>query len=105
VVRGTLFKRIEEETGLGGWTPAPRRGIRTVGITDSAIRPGCAQAELLAEVSAHEQQRNLDLIWADFRNYQQGIMPAGPGARELTGSCSVPGSVSITRAYRRRFVT
>jgi hypothetical protein len=37
VVRGALFKRIEEEKGLGGWAPAPRRGIRTVGITDSAI--------------------------------------------------------------------
>ena len=46
MVRGALFKRIEEEKGLGGWAPAPRRGIRTVGITDSAItdahgtRPG-----------------------------------------------------------------
>ena len=37
MVRGALFKRIEEEKGLGGWAPAPRRGIRTVGITDSAI--------------------------------------------------------------------
>lgn len=49
-----------------------------------ASRPGGAQAELLAEVSEHEQQRNLDLLWAEFRNYQQGIMPAGPGAYELT---------------------
>lgn len=38
MVGGALFKRIEEEKGLGGWAPAPRRGIRTVGITDSAIR-------------------------------------------------------------------
>ncbi|MGH3181466.1 MAG: hypothetical protein ACRDOE_06105, partial [Streptosporangiaceae bacterium] len=28
--------------------------------------------------------RNLELVRAEFRNYQQGIMPAGPGARELT---------------------
>jgi hypothetical protein len=49
-----------------------------------ASRPGGAQAELLAEVNKHEAQRNLDLVWAEFRNYQQGIMPAGPGARELT---------------------
>jgi len=47
-------------------------------------RPGGAQAELLAEVNKHESQRNLDLIWEEFLNYQQGIMPAGPGARELT---------------------
>jgi hypothetical protein len=43
VVRGALFKRIEEEKGLGGWAPAPRRGIRTVGITDSAISDADAQ--------------------------------------------------------------
>ena len=49
-----------------------------------ASRPGGAQAELLAEVNKHESERNLDLVWAEFRNYQQGIMPAGPGARELT---------------------
>jgi hypothetical protein len=49
-----------------------------------ASRPGGAQAELLAEVNKHEADRNLELAWAEFRNYQQGIMPAGPGARELT---------------------
>jgi hypothetical protein len=50
-----------------------------------ASRPGGAQAELLAEVNQHESERNLALIWDEFRNYQNGIMPAGPGARELTG--------------------
>jgi len=49
-----------------------------------ASRPGGAQAELLAEVNKHESERNLDLVGAEFRNYQQGIMPAGPGAHELT---------------------
>jgi integrase len=49
-----------------------------------ASRPGGAQAELLAEVNKHEADRNLDLLWAEFRNYQHGVMPAGPGARELT---------------------
>ena len=47
-------------------------------------RPGGAQARLLAEINAHETQRNLGLVLAEFRNYQSGIMPAGPGARELT---------------------
>src|SRR4029077_18149002 len=32
----------------------------------------------------HEADRNMQLVWTEFRNYQQGIMPAGPGARELT---------------------
>ncbi len=49
-----------------------------------ASRPGGAQAELLAEINKHESERNLELVWAELRNYQQGIMPAGPGARELT---------------------
>ncbi|WP_330478289.1 site-specific integrase [Streptomyces platensis] len=49
-----------------------------------AARPGGAQAELLAEVNKRESDRNLDLVLAEFRNYQQGILPAGPGARSLT---------------------
>ncbi len=49
-----------------------------------ASRPGGAQGQLLAEVNKHESERNLDLVWAEYRNYQQGIMPAGPGARELS---------------------
>ncbi len=49
-----------------------------------ASRPGGAQAELLAEVNKHEADRNLELLWAEFRNYQHGVLPAGPGARELT---------------------
>ena len=49
-----------------------------------ASRPGGAQAELIAEVNQHESERNLALLWDEFRNYQNGIMPAGPGARELT---------------------
>jgi len=58
----------------------------TVATTEGyASRPGGAQAELLIEVNKHESERNLELVWAEFRNYQQGIMPAGPGARELTG--------------------
>ncbi|GAA3311002.1 integrase [Streptomyces cinereospinus] len=49
-----------------------------------ASRPGGAQAELLAEVNKHESERNLQLVLAEFRNYQQGVLPAGPGARSLT---------------------
>jgi hypothetical protein len=47
-------------------------------------RPGGAQAELLAEVNQHEQQRNLELVLAEFRNYQDGVLPTGPGAASLT---------------------
>jgi hypothetical protein len=48
-----------------------------------ASRPGGAQAELLAEVNQHEADRNLELVLAEFRNYQRGRLPAGPGARSL----------------------
>ncbi|MFF7755546.1 site-specific integrase [Streptomyces sp. NPDC007971] len=49
-----------------------------------ASRPGGAQAELLSEVNKHESERNLQLVLEEFRKYQQGILPAGPGARSLT---------------------
>jgi hypothetical protein len=48
-----------------------------------AARPGGAQAKFLAEVNAEEAERNKDLVLAEYRRYQQGEMPAGPGAREL----------------------
>lgn len=49
-----------------------------------ASRPGGAQAELLAEVNKHESDRNLQLVLEEFQNYQQGILPVGPGARNLS---------------------
>ena len=49
-----------------------------------AARLGGAQAELLAEVNKHEADHKLKLVLAEFRNYQQGILPAGPAARSLT---------------------
>jgi hypothetical protein len=59
--------------------------ISTATSEGYAARPGGAQGQLLAEVNRHEQERNLQLVLAEFRHYQQGIMPTGPGARELTG--------------------
>lgn len=49
-----------------------------------AARPGGAQSELLGEVNKLEADHKLELVLAEFRNYQQGILPAGPGARSLT---------------------
>ncbi len=51
-----------------------------------AARPGGAQAELLAEVNKHEAGHKLAVALQEFRNYQAGILPAGPGAAELTGA-------------------
>ena len=69
-------------------------------------RPGGAQAELLAEVNKLESDRNLDLILAEFHNYQQGILPAGPGARSLTEFFATideklePASASVPKTQR-----
>ena len=71
-----------------------------------ASRPGGAQAELLAEVNQHESERNLALLWDEFRNYQNGIMPAGPGARELTDFFArvdaIPGTADVPAAKVQR---
>jgi integrase len=58
--------------------------IATATTEGYAARPGGAQAQLMAEISSHEQERNLQLVLTEFKNYQRGILPAGPGARELT---------------------
>jgi hypothetical protein len=64
----------------------------SVATTESySSRPGEAQSELLAEVNKHEQERNLDLVLREFRNYQQGIMPAGPEAREVPSTTRIAG--------------
>jgi len=57
-----------------------------------ASRPGGARAKLLAKVNKHETEHNLELIWTEIRNLQQGIMPAGPGARALTDFSPPPTS-------------
>ena len=69
MVRGALFKRTEEEKGLGGWAPAPRRGIRTVGITDSAISVGEAQQlidEAVGELAERLQGSDAEELLAEL---------------------------------------
>ncbi|MGH3180299.1 MAG: hypothetical protein ACRDOH_09245 [Streptosporangiaceae bacterium] len=48
-------------------------------------RPGGAQAKLLAEIGEHEADRKLAVVLEEYRKFESGIMPAGPGARELIG--------------------
>ena len=71
-------------------------------------RPGGAQAQLLAEVNKHQAQRKLDLTLQEFRNYQAGIMPSGPGAAELAAFfagvdraiTSAPGAAEAPKVQR-----
>jgi hypothetical protein len=58
--------------------------ITTATTEGYAARPGGAQGRLLAEIAEDEAARNLQIVLEEYRNYQDGIMPAGPGARELT---------------------
>lgn len=46
-------------------------------------RPGGSQALFHAEVEHAEHQHHLQLTVAAFRDYQQGNLPTGPGARSL----------------------
>jgi hypothetical protein len=59
------------------------RHVSVATVEGYAARPGGAQARLLAEVSKHEQQRNAALLTQAYQDYRQGVLPAGPGARDL----------------------
>jgi hypothetical protein len=83
-MRQTLATELAYRPGGVLATKFQMKHIAVATTEGYASRPGGAQAELLAEVNKHEAERNLALVWEEFRNYQQGIMPAGPGARELT---------------------
>jgi len=48
-----------------------------------ASRPGGAQAKLLTEIGKEEEERNLTLLAQAYEDYQRGVRPAGPGARDL----------------------
>jgi integrase len=81
--------------------------IATATTEGYAARPGGAQAELLSEVNEHEADRNLDLVLAEFRNYQQGILPAGPAPAALPRSspASTPRSLRRPRPRQRPSTT
>ena len=51
-----------------------------------AARPGGSQARFLAEVGKEEQERNLVIVRAEYENYQNGIMPSGPDARDIVAA-------------------
>ncbi|WP_438293140.1 site-specific integrase [Streptomyces sp. HUAS TT7] len=70
-----------------------------------AARPGGSQATLLAEVAQEEQVRNRELTAQAFRDFQDGILPSGPGAKDLIdffafvdGQIARPGAPSVKRS-------
>jgi len=48
-----------------------------------AARPGGSQARFHAEMAAEEQKQNEKRAVAAYRDFQDGILPVGPGARSL----------------------
>ncbi|MFE9429003.1 integrase [Kitasatospora sp. NPDC006697] len=75
-----------------------------------AHRPGGSQAALLSDIEQAEQERNLELTTAAWHDYQQGRMPAGPGARDLIAAFEhidaeladhTPGAASVLDSDRR----
>jgi hypothetical protein len=85
MIRRTLAVELAYRPGGLLAAKVALKHISTATSEGYAARPGGAQGQLLAEVNSHEQERNLQLVLAEFRNYQQGTMPTGPGARDLTG--------------------
>ena len=82
-LRRTLALELAYRPGGALATKIHLKHVSVATTEGYASRPGGAQAQLLAEVNNHEAERNLELLWAEFASYQQGVMPAGPGAREL----------------------
>jgi len=79
--------------------------ISVVTAEGYASRPGGTQALLLSEVAREETAHSRDITLKVFRDYQKGIMPAGPGAKDLTeffafvdGKASDPGAPNIKRS-------
>jgi integrase len=83
ILRRTLAVELAYRPGGILATKIHLKHISVATTEGYASRPGGAQGQLLAEINRHEQQRNLDLVLAEFRSYQNGVAPAGPGARDL----------------------
>jgi len=84
MLRRTLAQELAYRPGGLLATKIHLKHVSVATTEGYAVRPGGAQAKLLAEISEHETARNQQLILAEYRNYQRQIMPAGPGARDLT---------------------
>jgi integrase len=84
MLRRTLAIELAYRPGGLLATKIHLKHISVVTTEGYAARPGGAQARLLTEIGEHEQRRNLDVLAAEYRNYQNGVRPSGPGARELT---------------------
>ncbi len=84
MLRRTLARELAYRPGGLLAAKIALKHVSVVTTEGYAARPGGAQGKFLAEIAEDEADRNLQIVLAEFRSYQDGIMPAGPGARELT---------------------
>jgi integrase len=84
MLRRTLARELAYRPGGLLAAKIALKHVSVVTTEGYAARPGGAQGKFLAEVAEDEAGRNLQIALAEYRSYQDGIMPAGPGARELT---------------------
>jgi integrase len=83
MLRRTLARELAYRPGGLLAAKIALKHVSVVTTEGYAARPGGAQGKFLAEIAEDEAGRNLQIVLAEFRSYQDGIMPAGPGAREL----------------------
>lgn len=87
-VNGRMLRRtlaVELAKRPGGLLAAKvhLKHVSVVTTEGYAARPGGSQSMFFAEVQGEEHAHHLELTVAAFNDYRSGIMPSGPGAREL----------------------
>ncbi|WP_328300038.1 site-specific integrase [Streptomyces sp. NBC_00435] len=83
VTRRTLAMELAHRPGGLLAAKIHLKHLSVVTTEGYAATPGGSQARFMADVAAEEQVRNTDLTLAAFRDFQQGVKPSGPGARDL----------------------
>lgn len=84
MLRRTLSRELAYRPGGLLAAKIALKHVSVVTTEGYAAWPGGAQGKFLAEIAEDEAGRNLRIVLDEYRNYQNGIMPAGPGASELT---------------------
>ncbi|MGY6657645.1 hypothetical protein ACXIZN_36340 [Amycolatopsis sp. TRM77291] len=83
MLRRTLALEMAKRPGGLLATKIHLKHVSVVTTEGYAHRPGGSQALFHAEVEQAEHEHHLGLTVAAFKDYQAGVMPAGPGARDL----------------------
>ncbi|GLV98559.1 integrase [Streptomyces lavendulae] len=83
MLRRTLALTLAYRTGGLLAAKIHLKHVSVVTTEGYAHKPGGSQGSLLAEVERAQEEHHLELTEAAYHDYQNGRMPAGPGARDL----------------------